>query len=68
MDREALAERLKAECPKISEFVMVNSAEETAELVHRKRMELATASSNGGMAQGAATLLEFVVQLFTAAV
>jgi hypothetical protein len=66
MDREALAERLKSECPKIAEFVMRNSAQETAELVHRKRMELAAASSSGSMAQGAASLLEFVVQLFAA--
>jgi hypothetical protein len=68
MDREALAERLKSECPKVSEFVMENSAQETAELVHKRRMEIVAATSRGSAAQGAASLLEFVVQLFGAAV
>ena len=68
MDRAALAERLKSECPKIAEFMLQNSAQETAELVHKRRMELAAAASQGSAAQGAASLLELVVQLFAATV
>ena len=68
MNREDLAERLKSECPQISEFVLLNSAREVAERVHQKRMELAAASTRSSSVQGAASLLEFVVQLFSATV
>ncbi len=68
MNREDLAERLKSECPQISDFVLLNSAREVAERVHQKRMELAVASARSSSVQGAASLLEFVVQLFSATV
>jgi len=68
MNREDLAERLKSECPQISDFVLLNSAREVAERVHQKRMELAAASTRSSSVQGAASLLEFVVQLFSATV
>ena len=41
MNREDLAERLKSECPQISEFVLLSSTREVAERVHQKRMEFA---------------------------
>ncbi len=68
MNREDLAERLKSECPEISDFVLSSTAREVAERVHQKRMELAAAASHGAGAHGAASLLEFVVQLFSATV
>jgi hypothetical protein len=68
MHREDLAERLKSECPEISDFVLSRTAKEVAERVHQKRMELAAAASHGAGAHGAASLLEFVVQLFSATV
>lgn len=67
MSREDLAERLKSECPQIAEFVRQNSACEVAELVHLKRAEIAAAASHGSVAEGAASLLELVVELFSAA-
>lgn len=65
MNREHLAERLKSECPQIAEFVLLNSARDVAERVHQKRMELAAGASHGAGAHVAASLLEFVVQLFS---
>lgn len=67
MDREQLAERLKAECPQVAELVMSKSAEEIAALVHSRRMELAAAST-GASAAGATSLLELIFQMFAAAV
>lgn len=68
MDREQLAERLKTECPQIAEIIMSKSATEVAEVIQKKRLEMAAAVSRGTAAQGAASLLEFVVQLFAATV
>jgi hypothetical protein len=68
MNRADLAERLKSECPQIAELVLLNSARDVAERVHQKRMELAAASTRSSGVQGAASLLEFVVQLFSATV
>jgi hypothetical protein len=68
MNREDLAERLKSECPQISDFVLSSTAREVAERVHQKRMELAAAASHGAGTHGAVSLLEFVVELFSARV
>ena len=68
MNREDLAERLKSECAQISEFVLLSSTREVAERVHQKRMEFAAASSRSSGVQGAASLLELMVQLFSATV
>lgn len=68
MHREDLAERLKSECPEISDYVLSATAREVAERVHQKRLELAAAASRGAGAQGAVSLLEFVVNLFSATV
>ena len=68
MEREGLAERLKSECPEVATFVQVKSPEEVAELVHRKRSEIAAAVSGSATAQGVGSLLDLVVQLFAASV
>ena len=68
MDCEQLGNLLKTECPQIAEIIMSKSPAEVAEVIQKKRLERAAAVSRGSAAQGAASLLEFVVQLFAATV
>lgn len=68
MNREELADKLKSECPQIAEVILSKSAEEVAELVHSRRMELAAASTRASTATGATSLVELILQIFAASV
>ena len=67
MTQAELADWLKVECGEFSQVVLHNSPEAAAAVVHKKRTEMAEASAGWSAAQGAASFLEFLVYLFSAA-
>ena len=64
MSQTELADWIKTECPEFSQLVRDNPAEVAAEMVHKRRAEMAASSPAACAAECAVSLLELLATLF----
>ena len=64
MSQTELADWIKGECREFSEVVRDNPADVAAEMVHKKRVELAASSPAACAAECAVSFLELLATLF----
>ena len=64
MSQTELADWIKAECREFSEVIRDNPAEVAAEMVHKRRAEMAASSPAACAAECAVSLLELLATLF----
>ncbi len=65
MSQTELADWIKRECREFSEVIRDNPAEVAAEMVHKRRAELATSSPAACAAECAVSFLELLAHLFS---
>ena len=63
MSQTELADWIKTECPEFSQLVRDNPAEVAAEMVHKRRAEMAASSPAACAAECAVSLLELLATL-----
>ena len=65
MSQTELADWIKGECPEFSQLVRDNPAEVAAEMVHKRRAEMAASSPAACAAECAVSFLELLAHLFS---